>query len=120
MHMKKFRTNDEYIAAAPERVRPILEKIRAIIRKAAPKAEEKIGYGIPSFLLNGRPLMYFAAFKNHVSVYPIPSGPAEFRKEIRPHVKGKGTIQFPLDRPVPYGLVKRVAELHVKAHSAEP
>ncbi len=117
--MKSVPTTDDYIAAAPEDVRPILERIRAIIRKAAPRAEERVGYGIPSFSLNGRPLMYYAAFKDHVSVYPVPRGTAEFQKELRPYVKGKGTIRFPLGRPVPFGLVKRIADFHVKERTAE-
>ena len=105
---------DEYIESVPEEVRAILEKIRQIIRKAAPGAAEKISYQIPTVTLDGKNLMHFAAFKDHVSVYPVPSGPASFLKELRPYIKGKGTIAFPLDRPVPYGLVKKIATYHVR------
>jgi hypothetical protein len=83
-----------------------------------PQSVEKISYRIPTLTLNGRYLMYFAAYKNHVSLYPIPSGPDEFQKELKPYVKSKGTIPFPLDRPVPYDLVKKIAKLHVRGHTA--
>ena len=119
--MKKgFETIDEYIESVPEDVRAILEKIREIIRKAAPGAAEKIAYQIPTFMLDGRNLIHFAAFKDHVSVYPIPAGPASFLKQLRPYIKGKGTIAFPLDRPIPYGLVKKIATYHVKDRRTAP
>jgi len=109
---------DEYIETVPEDVRPVLEKIRRIIRKAAPGAVERIAYQIPTMTLDGKNLMHFAAFKDHVSVYPIPSGPASFEKELRPYIKGKGTIAFPLDAPIPYGLVKKIATYHIKSRRA--
>lgn len=116
--MKTPLTIDGYIRPFPADVRKILERIRRIIREAAPQSVEKISYRIPTLTLNGRYLMYFAAYKNHVSLYPIPSGPDEFQKELKPYVKSKGTIPFPLDRPVPYDLVKKIAKLHVRGHTA--
>ncbi len=111
---------DEYISSFPEDVRAILQRIRRIIRKAAPGAVEKMAYQIPTFTLDGKNLMHFAAFKDHLSLYPIPSGPASFLKEIGPYIKGKGTIAFPLDRPIPSGLVKKIAMYHVRDRRAGP
>ena len=105
---------DEYIAGFPDDVQKILKKIRTTIRKAAPKAEEKISYGIPTFTLNGRPFIYFAGFKNHVSVYPAPRGSAEFKKELAGYKGGKGTVQFPLDKPIPYELITRIVKFRIK------
>jgi uncharacterized protein YdhG (YjbR/CyaY superfamily) len=104
---------DEYIAGFPEDVQKILQKIRATIRKTAPKAEESISYQIPTFKIGGRPLIYFAGFKNHVSVYPAPRGAAEFEAELAAYKGGKGTVQFPLDKRVPYDLVTRIVKFRV-------
>jgi uncharacterized protein YdhG (YjbR/CyaY superfamily) len=105
--MKPYKTIDEYLDNFPKEVQEILEKIRKIVKEIVPKeAEETISYGIPTVKLNGKYLVYFAGFKNHISLYPIPPVPAIFEKEISPFVKGKGTIQFPLDKPIPYDLIK--------------
>lgn len=109
---------DEYVAGFPEDVQKILKKIRTTIRKAAPKAEEKISYGIPTFTLNDRYLIYFAGFKNHVSVYPAPRGSAEFKKELAGYKGGKGTVQFPLDKPIPYELITRIVKFRIRENSA--
>jgi uncharacterized protein YdhG (YjbR/CyaY superfamily) len=103
----------------PDDVQKILEKIRQIVRKAAPEAVEAISYQIPAFKLNGRSLVFFAAFKDHVSIYPVPSGPPSFQKELSPYVGGKGTIRFLLGRPVPYDLVKRIVANLIKERLAE-
>lgn len=101
-------TIDEYIASFPPDIREKLQGIRAAIRKAAPDAEEAIRYGIPTFRQEGNNLVHFAAFKDHLSFFPTPSGVAEFRKELSSSQLSKGTIQFPLDTPVPYDLVERI------------
>ncbi|HKY30517.1 MAG TPA: DUF1801 domain-containing protein [Pyrinomonadaceae bacterium] len=109
---------DEYIAGFPNDVQKILKKIRTTIRKAAPKAGEKISYGIPTFTLNDRYLIYFAGFKNHVSIYPAPRGSAEFKQELSKYKGGKGTVQFPLDKPIPFDLITRIVKFRIKENSA--
>lgn len=119
--MKAFRTSpetiktiDEYIAGFPSEVQSILKKIRTTIRKAAPAAEEKISYQIPPFVLNGKYLIYFAAWKKHVALYPAPRGPEKFKDELAAYQGGKGTVKFPLDRPIPFGLISRIVRFKVK------
>ena len=104
---------DEYIAGFPEDVQAILRRIRATIRKAAPEAEEDIKYQIPTFVFHGN-LVFFAAFKNHVSVYPAPRGKAEFKKELSSYQGGKGTVRFPLDQPIPFDLITRIVKFRIK------
>jgi uncharacterized protein YdhG (YjbR/CyaY superfamily) len=104
---------DEYIASFPEEVQEILQKIRKTIRKAAPDAQETISYQIPTFTLNGA-LIYFAAFEKHVSVYPAPRGAEEFKEELSAYKGGKGTVQFPLGKPVPYDLITRIVKFRAK------
>jgi len=110
---KPFKTIDEYIRTFPKDVQTILEKIRKTIREAAPGAVETISYQMPTFKLNSRGLVYFAAFKNHIGFYPIPSGVEAFEKELSPYKQGKGSVQFPIDQPVPYDLVKRIVTFRV-------
>jgi uncharacterized protein YdhG (YjbR/CyaY superfamily) len=107
------RDIDEYIATFPDDVQKVLRKIRLTIRKAAPDAEERISYQIPTFTLHGN-LIYFAAFKRHVSVYPAPRGNEAFRDELSAYEGGKGTVRFPLDKPVPYDLITRIVKFRVK------
>jgi len=95
------RSIDEYIAAFPEDLQEILQKVRTTVRAAAPEAEETISYHIPTFTLKGRYLVYFAGYQKHVSVYPAPIGIAEFREELATYASGKGTAKFPLDKPIP-------------------
>lgn len=109
-----FRTVDKYIQALPEDVRNILGKIRQTIRKAAPEAVEVISYQIPTFKLQGRNLVHFAAFKNHIGLYPLPSAIEAFKQELASYKQGKGSVQFPLDRPIPYELVERIVGFRVK------
>ena len=104
---KQPKTIDEYIQTFPEEVQIILEKMRQTIRKAAPEAEEAISYQIPTFKLNGN-LVHFAAFKNHVSFFPMARGVEAFKKELSRFKGSRGTVQFPLDRPVPYDLVRKI------------
>ena len=107
------RTIDEYIAGFPPEVQAILEKVRATIRKAAPGAEETIKYRMPTFTLNGN-LVHFAAFKNHIGLYPTPRGIDEFKAELSAYKEGKGSVQFPLDKPIPYGLISKIVKFRVK------
>ena len=106
-------TIDEYIATFPKDVQTILQKIRATIRKAAPQAEEAISYQMPTFKLNGN-LVHFAAFKSHIGFYPVPSGIEKFKKELSAYKGAKGSVQFPLDQPIPYGLIGRIVKFRVK------
>jgi uncharacterized protein YdhG (YjbR/CyaY superfamily) len=111
---KQLKTIDEYIAAFPKEVQDVLEKIRSAIRESAPKAEETISYGIPAFKLNGgRGSVYFAGWKNHIGFYPTPSGIEAFKKELAPFKQEKGSVQFPLDKPIPYDLVKKIVRYRV-------
>jgi uncharacterized protein YdhG (YjbR/CyaY superfamily) len=111
------KTIDEYIAESPRIVQVLLKKIRSTIRKAAPKSQEKISYRIPTFFQHGN-LVFFAAFKNHNSVYPAPRGAEEFKKELSAYEGGKGTVQFPLDKPIPYGLITRIVKFRIKDNLA--
>jgi uncharacterized protein YdhG (YjbR/CyaY superfamily) len=104
---------DEYIANYPTEVRAKLEKIRATINKAAPKAEEVISYQIPAFRFVGRPFIFFAAYKKHIAVYPAPRTVPEFAEELAGYEGGKGTVQFPLDQPIPYDLIRRIAKFRL-------
>jgi uncharacterized protein YdhG (YjbR/CyaY superfamily) len=109
---------DDYIAGFPEHIREILEKVRATIREAAPGAEETIKYEMPTFMLNGN-LVYFAAYKNHIGFYPIPSGMEEFKEDLAGYKTGKGSVQFPLDKPIPYELIRRITEYRVQENLAK-
>jgi uncharacterized protein YdhG (YjbR/CyaY superfamily) len=104
---------DEYIAGFPKDIREKLEKIRMTIHKAAPKAEEKISYQIPTFALNGN-LVHFAAFKKHIGFFPTSSGIREFQKVLSIYKGSKGSVQFPLDKPIPLGLISRIVKFRLK------
>lgn len=107
-----FKTIDEYIAAFPENVQDILNKIRGIIRDVAPEAKEVISYQIPTFKLNGN-LVHFGAFKDHIGFYPTPSGIAKFEKELSPYAGAKGSVRFPLSEPIPYDLIRQIVAFRV-------
>jgi uncharacterized protein YdhG (YjbR/CyaY superfamily) len=109
---------DEYIAGFPPEVQEILQKIRLTIRKAAPKAEEAISYMIPTFKLNGN-LVHFAAYKKHIGLYPAPRGNEAFKEELSAYGGGKGTVQFPLDKPIPYALIRKIVKFRVKENTDE-
>ena len=106
-------TIDEYIAASTPEVRQILREIRQVIRTAAPEAKELISYRMPAFRMRGI-LVYFAAFKNHIGVYPPVSGDARLEKTLAPYAGPKGNLKFPLDRPIPYDLIRKIVRLKVK------
>jgi len=110
----QYETIDEYIETFPEDVQAILQKMRQTIKQVAPGAVEAISYQMPTFKLNGRNLVHFAAFKSHIGFYPIPSGIKAFKEELSPYKQGKGSVQFPLDKPIPYGLVERIVRYRVK------
>jgi uncharacterized protein YdhG (YjbR/CyaY superfamily) len=105
---------DEYIARFPEEIQEILQKIRITIRKAAPQADETISYNMPTFNFNGNYLIYFAAYKKHIALYPAPLGVPEFEEAISPYVSGKGTLQFPLNQPIPYKLITEIVKFRAK------
>ncbi|HLJ33368.1 MAG TPA: DUF1801 domain-containing protein [Ktedonobacteraceae bacterium] len=105
---KQFTTIDEYISTFPEDTQVILEKVRQTIRKAAPEAVETISYNIPAFDQNGRHLVFFAGWKHHISLYPIPAGDEAFQQQLSQYKRAKGTIQFPLYKPIPYDLIEKI------------
>jgi uncharacterized protein YdhG (YjbR/CyaY superfamily) len=108
------RTIDDYIKTFPKDVQSILEEIRQTIRKAAPEAVETISYQMPTFKLNGKILVYFAAWKNHIGFYAMPSGTEAFKKELSPYKGAKGSVRFPIEKPIPYDLITRIVEYKVK------
>ena len=110
----KYQTVDEYIKAFPKDVQSVLKKMRQTIKEAAPGAIETISYQIPTFKLNGKGLVYFAAFQSHIGFYPIHAGVESFEKELSQYKQGKGSVQFPLDRPIPYDLVKKITRYRVE------
>lgn len=112
---KQSETIDSYIGSFAPRVRTILEQVRQIIRSAAPEATETIGYGIPTFRQGGASLSHFAGWKRHISLYPIPSDTEAFGQELAPYEAAKGTLRFPLDKPVPFDLISKIVEAHLKA-----
>ncbi len=113
----KPTTIDEYLVGFPPEIRAILRKIRSTVRNAAPVAQEKISYGIPCFMQDGN-LVYFAAFKNHVGFYPPVRGDAKLRKAVSSYAGEKGNLRFPLDEPIPYGLIARIVKSRVKENRA--
>jgi uncharacterized protein YdhG (YjbR/CyaY superfamily) len=107
---------DEYIRTFPQETQEILQKIRKAVNKSAPGCEETMSYGIPTLKLNGKYVVYFAGFKNHVSVYPIfvTTGDKTLQKELMPYLSGKGTAKFPLNKPIPYDLIEKIAKLKLQ------
>jgi len=116
---KEFSTIDEYISCFPAEVREKLEKLRAVIKTAAPTAAEKISYRMPTFYLNGN-LVHFAAFSGHIGFYPTPEGIDEFETELSVYKRGKGSVQFPLDQPLPLELIRRIVEYRVRENASKP
>jgi len=105
-----FTTVDEYIKSFPTAIQEILNEIRKTIQSAAPNAVESIAYKMPAYKTNGKPLIYFAGFKNHIGLYATPSGHEKFEKELSVYKQGKGSVQFPLDKPIPFDLIKQITE----------
>jgi uncharacterized protein YdhG (YjbR/CyaY superfamily) len=108
----KLNSIDEYMVNFPEDVQAKLQALRTTIREAAPEAQEAISYGMPTFKLKGN-LVHFAAFKNHIGFYPVPSGIAAFQEELSVYKQGKGSVQFPLDEPLPLELVRKIVQFRI-------
>lgn len=104
---------EKYILQFPEEVQYILRKVRTLVKDNAPEAEELITYGMPGYKTNKKPLVYFAAFKNHIGFYATPSGHSEFKDDLSKYKQGKGSVQFPLDQPMPYELMERIVKFRV-------
>ena len=111
-------TIDDYIGTFPDEAQTILQEVRARLKSAVPTADEGISYGIPVLTLDGRYLVYFAGWKHHISVYPLPEGDAALDEEMAPYVAGKGTLKFSLAEPIPYDLIERVAARLLEERSA--
>ena len=104
---------DAYIAGFPPEIRSILTRIRRIILDAAPTSAESMAYGMPAYKLKGKPLVYFAAFEKHIGFYPIPSGIEAFKEELSHYKGGKGSVQFPLEKPIPFDLIERIVRFRI-------
>jgi len=102
-----------YIATFPPEVQDILNQLRALILKTAPGAAESMAYGMPAYKTHGKPLVYFAGYKNHIGFYATPTGHGKFAKELSKYKQGKGSVQFPLDEPIPYSLIERIVAFRV-------
>jgi uncharacterized protein YdhG (YjbR/CyaY superfamily) len=111
------KTVDAYIKDFPEAVQHLLNQIRSTILEIAPQAEEGISYGMPAYKTNGKPLVYFAAFKNHIGFYATPSGHAAFEKELAKYKQGKGSVQFPIDKSMPLKLIAKIVTYRLKLNS---
>lgn len=114
MEKNRFSNVDEYINSFPKELTPLLRQIRQVIKQAAPQADEAISYGMPAYKLKGKPLVYFAAFKNHIGFYATPTGHSEFAKELAHYKQGKGSVQFPLAEPMPLDLISSIVAFRVK------
>lgn len=108
----------QYINGFPNEIQEKLKQLRAIIRSAAPKAEEYIGYGLPGYKAFGKPLVYFAGFKNHIGLYALPSGHSKFKEKLSKYKGGKGSVQFPHDERLPVTLIKNMVAFRVKENKA--
>jgi len=111
------QTVDTYIQGFPEEVRELLRKVRSTISQNAPEAVEGIAYGMPAYKANGKPLVYFAGYRSHLGFYATPSGHEAFAKELSRYKQGKGSVQFPLDKPIPYDLIGRIVAFRVKENA---
>jgi uncharacterized protein YdhG (YjbR/CyaY superfamily) len=101
---------ENYIKGFPPKVQTILKKIRKLVKKTCPDSKELFSYGMPGYKLNGKPLVYFAGYKNHIGLYATPQGHMQFKEELSGYKQGKGSVQFPLDGDIPYDLIKRIVE----------
>lgn len=110
----KFSTIEEYVKACPANVQSILERIRQIIHAATPGVTEGISYQMPGFKLNGKGLISLAAWNEHIAIYPIPARSGEFEKELSPYISGKGTLRFPLDKPIPFKLIEAIVKARIE------
>ena len=112
----EYKSVDEYIQSFPADIQLLLECVRAVIRKNAPEAVEGISYGMPAYKMNGKPLVYFAGFKNHIGFYALPTAHSQFAEELSGYKQGKGSVQFPLNKPVPLDLIGRIVAFRVNVN----
>ena len=105
---------DEYISQFPKETQKILQEIRNLIKKIAPDCEENISYGMPAYKTNGKPLVYFAGYKHHIGFYATPNAHEAFKRELSEFKQGKGSVQFPLNQPMPYNLIKRMIKFKIQ------
>ena len=110
---------EEYGLAFPKKTQTILKKLRKLVKKQAPDAWEGIAYGMPGFKTHGKPLVYFAAYENHIGLYATPSGHTAFARELAKYKQGKGSVQFPLDEPMPYELIEQIVSFRVQQNAEE-
>lgn len=110
---KSPTTVEKYIQEFPKEVQEIMQKIRAIVKEEAPEVQEKVSYGMPTFSYKGI-LVHFAAYKNHIGFYPTPSGISKFEEQLKPYKHAKGSVQFPLSKPIPYDLIRQMIKTRVK------
>lgn len=108
---------DAYISKFPEEVQRQLQQVRTIIKNIAPQAIEKMAYGMPGYKTNGKPLVYFAGYKNHIGFYATPSGHEAFQNELSKYKQGKGSVQFPLDQPIPFELIEQIVKFRVEENA---
>src|SRR5512145_3363356 len=108
-----FSNVDEYIRGFPEEVQVILEQVRSVIRHSAPDAAESISYGMPAYKIKGKPLVYFAGYEKHIGFYATPTGHEAFAAELSKYKQGKGSVQFPIDEPMPLDLIERITKFRV-------
>ena len=114
MQTVKAGSVKEYIASFPTDIQKILNDVRSAITKAAPAAEEKISYGLPAYHLHGKPLVYFGGFEKHIGFYATPTGHEAFEKELSIYKQGKGSVQFPIDKPMPLGIITKIVKFRAK------
>ena len=117
LKLKKMTTVDDYIASFPKDIHTLLKSVRKTILEKAPHAIESMSYGMPAYKTNDKPLVYFAAYKNHIGFYATPQGHTEFSNELSKYKSGKGSVQFPLDQPIPLDLIGRIVEFKAKENS---
>ncbi len=112
--MQKFNTVDEYIDSLPDKTKEELTKLRNKIKELVPDAVESMSYGMPGYKFNGKPLVYFAGWKDHIGFYPTPNGMEQYDKELAPYKTGKGTAQFPLDKRLPFDLISNIIKSRIE------
>jgi uncharacterized protein YdhG (YjbR/CyaY superfamily) len=117
MKTVKATNVDDYISSFPKETQKLLKQVRSTIKKAAPKAEESISYGMPAYKLNGKPLVYFGGYEHHIGFYATPTGHSAFKKELSKYKEGKGSVQFPVDEPMPLDLVAKIVRFRVKENA---
>lgn len=114
-----IQNTEEYIKSFPKDIQLLLKQMRSIIKENAPDAIESISYGMPAYKMNGKPLVYFAGYKNHIGFYATPTGHKAFAEELAVYKQGKGSVQFPVDQPLTVALIKRIVLFRVKENKAK-